>query len=200
MQAAWYTLAIAALYNGVAQAARDWLVTYLTERTPTALGASLSTLTRFQEAVGEIDARLLTNQILIESAALRTDNGATPPATESGLIKMTVTTNAIAAVERAVELIGNPGLSRANQLERPLRDVLCSRIHTPQNDSILVSRRPRRVQSAGTKRRASMSVEFIGMIGTQPASEIHPPRGPAIESTTCAVLRKLMSGRTSTEY
>src|SRR5580658_6238897 len=26
-----------------------------------------------------------------------------------------------------------------------------------------------------------MSVEFIGMIGTQPASEIHPPRGPAID-------------------
>src|SRR5277367_2990586 len=41
--------------------------------------------------------------------------------------------------EAAVELIGNPGLSRANQLERHLRDVLCSRIHTPQNDSILVA-------------------------------------------------------------
>jgi alkanesulfonate monooxygenase len=27
----------------------------------------------------------------------------------------------------------------------------------------------------------SMGVEFIGMIGTQPASEIHPPRGPVIE-------------------
>jgi alkanesulfonate monooxygenase len=26
-----------------------------------------------------------------------------------------------------------------------------------------------------------MSIEFIGMIGTQPASEIHPPRGPAID-------------------
>src|SRR3984957_14294953 len=26
-----------------------------------------------------------------------------------------------------------------------------------------------------------MSVEFIGMIGTQPASETHPPRGPAID-------------------
>jgi alkylation response protein AidB-like acyl-CoA dehydrogenase len=103
------------------------------------LGASLSTLPRFQEAVGEIDARLLTNRVLIEAAATRTDNGAAPPATESGLIKMTATTNAIAAVERAVELIGNPGLSRANQLERHLRDVLCSRIHTPQNDSILVA-------------------------------------------------------------
>src|ERR1700691_2442905 len=29
--------------------------------------------------------------------------------------------------------------------------------------------------------RASMSVEFIGMIGTQPASEIHLPRGAAID-------------------
>jgi alkylation response protein AidB-like acyl-CoA dehydrogenase len=139
VQAAWYTIAIAALYNGVARAARDWLVTYLTERTPTALGAPLATLPRFQEAVGEIDGRLLTNRVLIESAALRTDNGSPPPATESGLIKMTVTTNAIAAVERAVELIGNPGLSRANQIERHLRDVLCSRIHTPQNDSILLA-------------------------------------------------------------
>ena len=36
-------------------------------------------------------------------------------------------------------------------------------------------RRPRR------QRRPPMSVEFIGMIGTQPASEIHPPRGPAID-------------------
>jgi alkylation response protein AidB-like acyl-CoA dehydrogenase len=138
-QAAWYVLGISALYDGVARAARDWFVTYLTERTPTALGASLSTLPRFQEAVGEIDARLLTNRLLIESAATRTDSGAPPPATESGMIKMTVTTNAIAAVERAVELIGNPALSRANQLERHLRDVLCSRIHTPQNDSILVA-------------------------------------------------------------
>ena len=67
--------------------------------------------------------------------------GAPPTARdrESGLVKMTVTTNAIAAVERAVELVGNPGLSRANQIERHLRDVLYSRIHTPQNDSILLA-------------------------------------------------------------
>ncbi len=136
-QTAWYVLGICALYNGVAQAARDWLVTYLTERTPTALGASLSTLPRFQ--VGEIDARLLTNRVLIGSAAARTDSGTPPPSAESGLIKMTVTTNAIAAVERAVELVGNPGLSRGNELERHLRDVLCSRIHTPQNDTILIA-------------------------------------------------------------
>jgi alkylation response protein AidB-like acyl-CoA dehydrogenase len=38
-----------------------------------------------------------------------------------------------------MELVGNPGLSRANPLERHHRDVLCSRVHTPQNDMILLA-------------------------------------------------------------
>lgn len=42
-------------------------------------------------------------------------------------------------VELALQLAGNHGLSRNNPLERHYRDVLCSRIHTPQNDSILVA-------------------------------------------------------------
>lgn len=138
-ESAWYVLPIAALYDGIARAARDWLVNYLTKRSPTALGAPLSTLPRFQESVGKIDARLFTNRMLIETAAARADRGEPLSAADSGLLKMTVTINAIAAVEDAVELIGNPGLRRANPLERHLRDVLCSRIHTPQNDSILLA-------------------------------------------------------------
>ncbi|HBO80942.1 MAG TPA: acyl-CoA dehydrogenase, partial [Cupriavidus sp.] len=49
------------------------------------------------------------------------------------------TGNAIRAVELALQLSGNQGLSRNNPLERHYRDVLCSRIHTPQNDSILTA-------------------------------------------------------------
>ncbi len=41
--------------------------------------------------------------------------------------------------KKIAELTGNPGLSRHNPLERHLRDVLCSRIHTPQNDAILTT-------------------------------------------------------------
>lgn len=138
-EAAWLTLPIAALYDGVARAARDWLIRYLTERTPSNLGAPLSTLPRFQEAVGEIDGKLLTNQVLIRTAAERADWGKPPSVHESGLIKLTVTTNAIDAVQRAMALVGNPGLSRHNPLERHYRDVLCSRVHTPQNDSIVLN-------------------------------------------------------------
>ena len=40
---------------------------------------------------------------------------------------------------RAMELTGNPGISRHNPLERHYRDVLCSRIHSPQTDTILIA-------------------------------------------------------------
>ena len=62
-----------------------------------------------------------------------------PAATDSGLLKYSVTANAIRAVEIALQLSGNHGLSRQNPLERHHRDVLCARIHTPQNDAILVA-------------------------------------------------------------
>jgi alkylation response protein AidB-like acyl-CoA dehydrogenase len=46
-----------------------------------------------------------------------------------------VAENAITAVQQAVALSSNHGLSRTNPLERHLRDVLCARIHTPQADA-----------------------------------------------------------------
>jgi len=133
---AWNTLTISALYNGVAEAAKQWLVAHLNSRAPSNLGTPLASLPRVQEAVGDIDRLLRINGRLIDSASADPDGlGLIEP----GQIKLTVTDNAIRAVERALELAGNPGLSRANPLERHLRDVLCSRIHTPQNDSILTS-------------------------------------------------------------
>jgi alkylation response protein AidB-like acyl-CoA dehydrogenase len=131
-------LAISAIYDGVARAARDWLVTYLKQRAPTNLGAPLATLPRVQEKLGEIEARLHTNRILIQTAAERADRGDPPSAIEANLIKYTTTGNSIHAVQLGLELTGNPGLSHHNPLERHYRDVMCSRIHSPQNDTILV--------------------------------------------------------------
>ncbi len=55
---AWNCLGLSSLYLGVATAARDWLLQFLSERTPASLGAPLATLPRFQAAVGEIEASL----------------------------------------------------------------------------------------------------------------------------------------------
>jgi alkylation response protein AidB-like acyl-CoA dehydrogenase len=138
--AGWNALTLTALYHGVATAARDWLTGYLHERVPSNLGASLATLPRFQMAVGEIQALLYANERLIYGLAEDLDRGAEGTGlSQPALVKFLATNNAIRAVDIALGLIGNPGLSRSNPLERHHRDVLCSRIHTPQDDMITLT-------------------------------------------------------------
>lgn len=137
----WNALLIAAVYDGVARAAVTWLGRYLHERVPANLGAPLASLERFQLAVGGMEALLRASDRLLRSAAAELGDAPDGLASieEASTVKVAVTTNAITAVERAVALIGNPGLSRRNPLERHYRDVLCSRIHTPQDDAVLLA-------------------------------------------------------------
>jgi len=133
----WLVTLFTTIYDGVARSARDWLIQFLKTRAPSNLGAPLATLPRMQEAVGTIEALLYTNRVLLGDITSRTDRGATPPVNEAYLMKLTVNANAIEAVAKAIEVTGNPGLSRDNPLQRHYRDVLCARVHSPQPDSIL---------------------------------------------------------------
>ena len=136
---AWNALAIATIYDGAARAARDWLARYLNDRVPANLGSALASLSRVQEKFGEIEALLHTNRVLIDTtaAAIDADRPVTP--NEVNLVKHLANLNAIRAVEIGLELTGNPGISRNNPLERHYRDVLCSRIHSPQADTVLIN-------------------------------------------------------------
>ena len=153
----WLSVLLSSIYDGVARAARDRFVQWLHERKPANLGASLATLPRFQEVVGRIDSLLLNNQILLDSAA-----SGEVDYSHAGQIKYLVTSNAIQAVEAAIAAAGNPGLDRRNDLERHYRDVLCSRIHTPQNDVIL--------QDAG--RRGLADKPVASPLGSQPVDKV----------------------------
>ena len=133
------TVMLGALYTGVARAARDWLVQFLRERTPASLGAPLASLPRAQEALGRIEGLLLANDRLVASLAHDLDAGMLLPTVDSGLVKALVTQNAIDAVQAALALTSNHGLARKNPLERHLRDVLCGRVHTPQDDSVHIA-------------------------------------------------------------
>jgi alkylation response protein AidB-like acyl-CoA dehydrogenase len=135
LQTVWSTALICTIYDGVAHAARNWLTRFLHERRPANLGAPLATLPRFQMELGRIEAKLLANRLLLDAV---TAGPETFPARDAQLVKHLVTTNAIDAVAIALELTGNPGLSRSNPLERHHRDVLCSRVHTPQDDMVLL--------------------------------------------------------------
>ncbi|PWB84065.1 MAG: acyl-CoA dehydrogenase [Methylocystaceae bacterium] len=132
--ALWNTVLVSTVYDAVARAARDWFVAWLDGRRPSNLDSALSSLPHLQRVVGEIDTLLFANRLLLDAAIA----GQVSP-NEAGSLKYLVSGNAIAAVQKAVEWAGNPGLIRANPLQRHLRDVLCSRIHTPQNDSILLA-------------------------------------------------------------
>ncbi|VVE49538.1 acyl-CoA dehydrogenase family protein [Pandoraea fibrosis] len=136
-QQAWMSVLLGTLYDALARAGVDWLVTFLNTRVPGNLGASLATVPRVQETVGEMAALLHVNQRLLDLAAASADGGEPDDDIASGALKFTVTGNAIRVLELALQLSGNHGLSRNNPLERYHRDVLCSRIHTPQNDTIL---------------------------------------------------------------
>lgn len=149
-QAIWSSLLIAAVYDGIARSARRWFLDFLRERVPANLGKPLATLPRFQEIAGEIETLLAINHRLIRTAAAEADAGDIPDPREAGAIKVTVTGNAISAVEAALKATGNPGLSRDNPLERHYRDVLCGRVHSPQEDSVRIAAGRGALQDAGS--------------------------------------------------
>lgn len=128
----WMNVLLPAIYDGVARAARDWFVQWAASRIPSGLKAPLSSLDSFQQTAGRIDTLLFNNRILLDAGAAGQVSAAGAPS-----IKYLVSRHAIEAVELALEASSNPGLSRNNPLERHYRDVLCARIHTPQNDTVL---------------------------------------------------------------
>lgn len=135
----WNGILLAALYDGIARAARDWVRRFLLDRTPSNLGAPLATVPRLQAVVGEIESLLLINRALIQDVAKDIDEKGADATPRPNLVKQAVTENAIRVVDLALSISGNHGLDRANPLERHHRDVLCGRIHAPQGDSIFTS-------------------------------------------------------------
>ena len=115
-----------------------------TSATPTNLGAPLASLPRFQAAVGEIEALLHADERLLGSLAgdldAGGDRGRARGARDGPGKRRRHPQRRSRVAEQAVALIGNAGLDpRTTRCERHLRDVLCSRIHTPQDDTILAA-------------------------------------------------------------
>lgn len=127
-----------ALYVGVARAARTAFVTYAQERVPTALGRPIATTERIQSVAGEIEAQIAAAETLLFGTLLRLEAGHDVTA-QLSVLKVQIGRAVVAAVNTAVAALGNPALTRKNPLERHLRDVLCVRIHPPQEDTALLA-------------------------------------------------------------
>ncbi len=135
VQMLWNAVLVPAVYTGVAQAARGWIIRFVRERAPGSLGAPLATLPRVQEAIGRIEGLLAANARITEALAATADASLPPSATEAGALKVVLTENAVRAVEEATLLAGNHAHDRALPLERHWRDVQCARMHAPAADA-----------------------------------------------------------------
>ncbi|MBT0772184.1 acyl-CoA/acyl-ACP dehydrogenase [Kineosporia sp. J2-2] len=131
-------LGIAALYVGVARAAQAWFVTFANERVPTSLGRPIATTERIQSVAGEIEVQLIQAEEVLLGLAARVDADDPAAARKTLAGKLIATRAAVTAVQTAVAALGNPALTRHNPLQRHLRDVLCSRVHPPQDDAALI--------------------------------------------------------------
>ncbi len=151
---AWFMLTLSAVYLGVAQAALDDAATFALARIPTALGKPIADVESTQRRLGQAafaieQARL----VLYHVAELWTrfpEQRATALGARVGVAKVTVTNNAIAAVDHAMRVAGGASMSRTLSFERHYRDVRAGLSH-PINDDLLFVQLGRAAANAARK-------------------------------------------------
>lgn len=124
------TLALTALYLGVAEAAQAAFIRFANERVPTNLGHPIARTERFVTLSGEIDLLVSGARQIIFGAleAGQTD------AEKFIRARLIAGRQLREAVQIAVRGIGNPGLSADLGLERHFRDIQSVLVHAPQED------------------------------------------------------------------
>jgi alkylation response protein AidB-like acyl-CoA dehydrogenase len=134
---AWFGLSIAAVYTGIAIAARDFAVEFARTRRPSVLPRPIAHLPGVQFLVSEMDislaaARALTLQTADQWMAGAYHDVAGLP--HVVMPKYVATNAAIAVVDHAMQLVGGVGMFRRHPLERYYRDVRAGTFHPFGND------------------------------------------------------------------
>jgi alkylation response protein AidB-like acyl-CoA dehydrogenase len=134
-----WSLTVAAVYLGVAEAARDFAVHFARSRKPTALqGQAIATLPHIRERVGRIDLLLFQARAQLIGAARAWDaNPSSEMEAALAAAKVTSSNNAVAIAEQAMRVVGGSSLDRSQPLERHFRDVRAGLHHPPQDDAAL---------------------------------------------------------------
>jgi len=134
-----WSLTVAAVYLGVAEAARDFAIAFARSRTPTALGGkSIASLPSIRDRAGRMDLSLFEARGLLLSTA-RTWDGAPNVEMQAALAaaKVVASNTAVGVAEQAMRLVGGSSMERASPLERHYRDVRGGLHHPPQDDAAI---------------------------------------------------------------
>jgi len=153
-----YGLQLSAVYLGIAIAARDFAMSFAHGHHSHSLGGSILDAPQVQQKLGEIELLLGAAKTLLYGLVERWDRHDDIKGRldhEVAITKVTVTQNAIRAVELAVSIVGGHALSRSLPLERYFRDVQCGPHNPPQADAVLAQL----ARDATTRYRAALASE-----------------------------------------
>jgi alkylation response protein AidB-like acyl-CoA dehydrogenase len=134
---AWFGLSIAAVYTGIAIAARNFAVEFARSRRPSVLPRPIAHLPGVQFLVAEMDitlaaARALTLQTADQwMAGAYHDIDGLPHVV---MPKYVATNAAIKVVDHAMQIVGGVGMFKRHPLERYYRDVRAGAFHPFGND------------------------------------------------------------------
>jgi alkylation response protein AidB-like acyl-CoA dehydrogenase len=136
----WGALTLAAIYTGVALAARDEAAHFAATRVPTALGKPVAELPTVRLKLGEIESLLLVSRRLLYGlAADWVEYPEQRPAlrAQGALVKSLCTNNAVRVTDLALRIVGGAGLQRTMRLEQLFRDARAGLINAPLDDTAL---------------------------------------------------------------
>lgn len=137
-----WNLHIPAVYLGIAEAARDWAVSFAVRHRPNSLTGPIGELPGVQAQLGQIELELLAARTLLFTMAERWD---VEPEHRPDLVaavggaKVFVVNAALNAVDRAMRVVGAQSLFRANPLERYYRDLRAGLHNPPMEDAALAA-------------------------------------------------------------
>jgi len=134
----WFPTMLSAVYLGAAMAARDAVIRFALERVPAALGKPIATLPSIQRQIGEIDVALMAARALLFEVAgswSGRDEDRAAMMVRVAAAKMTVSAAANEATEKALQVAGGSGITRALPLERIFRDVRAAGMQPPSGDT-----------------------------------------------------------------
>ena len=131
---AWFPLVMGATYLGLAIAARNGLIRYALERTPTALGRPIATLPNIRRQIGEIDMWLQAARALLLEVAGAWDGHKYSRIAGAKHFVIEVAND---VTDKALRIAGGAGLTRTLPLERYFRDVRAGSMQPPSGDAAL---------------------------------------------------------------
>ena len=150
-----FGLQIAAVYLGIATAARNFTLQFAAEHRPPSLGTPILDAPQVQQKIGDMELLLVSAKTLLYGLAERWERY---PEIQHRLhhevwtAKHQVTNHAVRIVEIAMSIVGGHALSRDLPLERYFRDVQCGLYNPPQNDMVIST-----LAQAAVKRQRSLS-------------------------------------------